>query len=171
MHRLVLGIIGLVLMALPVQAKRLDVGRLKVPAVLTPGTIVVDTVGNKLFYKLPNGTVLAYTVTTGDQLNAWSGEVIVAKKAVWPDWSPTTEMLKQRPWLPKAMAGGPGNPLGARALYLYDGTRDTRNRIHGTSEPWSIGLNISSGCIRMRDEDVEELYELVPIGTKVIVLK
>jgi lipoprotein-anchoring transpeptidase ErfK/SrfK len=93
----------------------------------------------------------------------------VGRKGVWPNWSPTTTMVSLKPNLPRYMAGGVGNPLGARALYLYQGDRDILFRIHGTNEPWSIGEAVSSGCIRMLNEDIHDLYSRVPVGTTVMV--
>lgn len=135
-----------------------------------PGTVVVDTGARYLYLVLPDGKAQRYGVGVGREGFGWSGRVAVGRKAEWPSWTPPAEMRKRQPNLPIQMAGGPNNPLGARALYLYDGGRDTLYRIHGSNEPWTIGRRVSSGCIRMRNEDVIELYSRVPIGAKVVVL-
>ena len=135
-----------------------------------PGTIVVDTGARYLYYVLPDGKAQRYGVGVGREGFGWSGRVRVGRKAEWPTWTPPAEMRKRQPYLPVSMPGGPDNPLGARALYLYDGGRDTLFRIHGSNEPWTIGHRVSSGCIRMRNEDVIELYGRVPVGARVVVL-
>ena len=138
-----------------------------------PGTIVVDTTEKFLYFVLPNKKAIRYGVATGDEAFGWTGEAVMQRKAEWPRWTPPKEMLERWPHLlPRAggMEGGPENPLGARALYLYQGGKDTLYRIHGTNEPWSIGQNVSSGCIRMINDDVIDLYSRVKIGAKVIVL-
>ena len=137
-----------------------------------PGTIVVDTGSKFLYYVLKDGLAVRYGIGVGKEGYGWSGVVKVGRKAEWPTWTPPAAMIKRRPELVKyanGMPGGQDNPLGARALYLYDGGRDTMFRIHGTNEPWSIGLNVSSGCIRMLNEHVTELYRMAKVGTKVIV--
>ena len=115
-----------------------------------------------------------YGVGVGREGFGWSGTVRVGAMAEWPTWTPPAEMIQRRPELvtyaETGMAGGPDNPLGARAMYLFDGGRDTMYRIHGTNEPWSIGQNVSSGCIRMLNEDVSDLYSMVQVGAKVIVM-
>jgi len=111
-----------------------------------------------------------YGVGTGREGFSWNGNAQVARKSEWPDWHPPKEMLLRQPELPEVMPGGPDNPLGSRALYLYDGNRDTLFRIHGTKEPWTIGTNVSSGCIRMLNEEVADLYLRTPVGTRVVVL-
>ena len=131
-----------------------------------PGTIIVDTPNTYLYYVLGNGQAIRYGIGVGRDGFTWSGVKQVAKKAEWPDWIPPAEMLARRPDLPRHMAGGPANPLGARALYLGS----SLYRIHGTNEPNTIGRNVSSGCIRMMNEDVIDLYERVPVGTRVEVL-
>jgi lipoprotein-anchoring transpeptidase ErfK/SrfK len=131
-----------------------------------PGAIVIDTPHRFLFLVKPNGKALRYGIGVGRPGFAWSGVKRITRKSEWPDWTPPPEMLERRPDLPRRMAGGPGNPLGARALYLGS----SLYRIHGTNEPSTIGRNVSSGCIRMMNEDVIDLYERVPVGTKVIVL-
>ncbi len=130
------------------------------------GTIVVDTPDRFLFLVEPNGKALRYGIGVGRPGFEWSGVKRISRKSEWPDWTPPAQMLLRRPDLPRHMAGGPDNPLGARALYLGS----SLYRIHGTNEPSTIGHNVSSGCIRMMNEDVIDLYERVPVGTKVIVL-
>jgi lipoprotein-anchoring transpeptidase ErfK/SrfK len=131
-----------------------------------PGTLVVDTPDKFLFLVEPDGKALRYGIGVGRPGFTWSGVNRISRKAEWPDWTPPAEMVVRRPDLPRHMAGGPGNPLGARALYLGS----SLYRIHGTNEPTTIGHNVSSGCIRMMNEDVIDLYGRVPVGTKVIVL-
>jgi lipoprotein-anchoring transpeptidase ErfK/SrfK len=131
-----------------------------------PGTLVVDTPNRFLFLVEPHGKALRYGIGVGRPGFEWSGVKRISRKSEWPDWTPPSQMLLRRPELPRHMAGGPDNPLGARALYLGS----SLYRIHGTNEPSTIGHNVSSGCIRMMNEDVIDLYERVPIGTKVIVL-
>lgn len=140
-----------------------------------PGTIVVDTRNYFLYLVLGNGQAMRYGVGVGREGFGWKGAVSVARKAEWPAWHPPAAMIAREAQrgvkLPARMEGGPGNPLGARALYLHDSKgRDTLYRIHGTSEPWTIGLSVSSGCIRMVNEDVMDLYNRVGIGAKVVVL-
>ena len=135
-----------------------------------PGTIVVDTPNKLLFLVQADGTALRYRVAVGKQGFTWRGATEVGLRAQWPSWTPPKEMLRRKPYLPRRMAGGPRNPLGARALYLFSGGRDTLFRIHGTNEPRSIGRNVSSGCIRMLNKDVMDLYEHAPVGTRVVVL-
>ncbi len=131
-----------------------------------PGTIVVDTEHKFLFLVEKGGKALRYGIGVGRQGFAWSGVEKISRKAEWPNWTPPAEMLKRRPDLPKFMAGGPENPLGARALYLGA----SLYRIHGTNEPYTIGTNVSSGCIRLMNQDVEDLYDRVGVGTKVVVM-
>ncbi|MCC2096603.1 MAG: L,D-transpeptidase [Hyphomicrobiales bacterium] len=138
-----------------------------------PGTIVVDADRHFLYVVLPGGQAMRYGVGVGRDGFGWAGIVKVGRKTKWPRWTPPADMVKRDPEAAKwasGMPGGPDNPLGARALYLYQGGRDTIYRIHGTSEPWSIGLNVSSGCIRLLNEDIEDVYNRVPVGAKVIVL-
>lgn len=138
-----------------------------------PGTIIVDPARRFLFLVLENGSAVRYGVGVGRQGFAWSGEAVIAMKRRWPRWIPPEEMTfrdaKAAEWN-NGMPGGPGNPLGARALYLFSNGQDTLYRIHGTNEPSSIGKAMSSGCIRMLNEDVADLFERVPKGSKVIVL-
>jgi lipoprotein-anchoring transpeptidase ErfK/SrfK len=131
-----------------------------------PGTIVIDTPNKFLFFVEPGGRALRYGIGVGRPGFAWSGVKTISRKAEWPDWTPPPEMLLRRPDLPTHMEGGPANPLGARALYLGS----SLYRIHGTNEPYTIGTNVSSGCIRMMNQDVEDLYGRVRVGTKVIVM-
>jgi len=131
-----------------------------------PGTIVIDTPNKFLFYVEPGGRALRYGIGVGRPGFAWSGVKTISRKAEWPGWTPPPEMLLRRPDLPSHMEGGPSNPLGARALYLGS----SLYRIHGTNEPYTIGTNVSSGCIRMMNQDVEDLYTRVHVGTKVIVM-
>jgi lipoprotein-anchoring transpeptidase ErfK/SrfK len=131
-----------------------------------PGTIIIDTEGRHLYLIMGNGQALRYGVGVGRPGFEWAGVHYVSRMAEWPDWTPPSEMLQRKPELPRHMDGGPDNPLGARALYLGS----TLYRIHGSNEPWTIGHAVSSGCIRMRNEDVTDLYQRVSVGTKVIVL-
>jgi lipoprotein-anchoring transpeptidase ErfK/SrfK len=131
-----------------------------------PGTLVVDTPDKFLFLVEPHGRALRYGIGVGRPGFIWSGVKRISRKAEWPDWTPPAQMVLRRPDLPRHMAGGPENPLGARALYLGS----SLYRIHGTNEPSTIGHNVSSGCIRMMNEDVIDLYNRVPVGAKVIVL-
>ncbi|KLK93172.1 ErfK/YbiS/YcfS/YnhG family protein [Microvirga vignae] len=133
-----------------------------------PGTIIVDTKQRFLYYVLDNKKAIRYGVAVGDEAYGWTGTSRIARKAEWPDWNPPAEMKARWPHV-QFTKGGPGNPLGARALYLYEGNRDTLYRIHGTNEPEKIGLAVSSGCIRMRNIDVIDLYNRVSLNTKVIV--
>ena len=134
-----------------------------------PGTIVVDTASRKLYLVHPGGEAIQYGIGVGRLGFAWKGSATIGRKAEWPSWTPPTAMLKRRPDLPTFMEGGLDNPLGARALYLYDGGRDTLFRIHGTNEPDTIGQAVSSGCIRMMNADVIDLYSRVRTGTRVVV--
>ncbi|RUP16276.1 MAG: L,D-transpeptidase [Methylobacterium sp.] len=131
-----------------------------------PGTIVIDTAGKHLYLVQAGQRALRYGIGVGRPGFAWSGLKTVSRKAEWPDWTPPAEMLARRPDLPRHMAGGPENPLGARALYLGS----SLYRIHGTNEPNTIGQSVSSGCIRMMNDDVVDLYDRVPVGTRVEVL-
>ncbi len=135
-----------------------------------PGTITVDTANRYLYLSLANGQAMRYGIGVGRQGFTWKGRVRIGRKETWPDWTPPKEMLKRRPDLPRHMTGGEENPLGARAMYLYAGDRDTMFRIHGSNEPWTIGQAVSSGCIRMTNDDVTDLFSRVKIGTTVVVL-
>ena len=140
------------------------------PTAEKPGTIVVDTKNKYLYWIEADGKAIRYGVTVGDEAFGWTGEAKIQRKAEWPDWTPPPEMVKRWPHV-RFTKGGPDNPLGARALYLYRDGRDLGYRIHGTTEPWTIGSDVSSGCIRMLDEDVIDLYGRAPMGTKVLVLE
>jgi lipoprotein-anchoring transpeptidase ErfK/SrfK len=131
----------------------------------SPGTVIIDTPNTYLYYVLGGGQAIRYGIGVGRDGFTWSGVQSITKKAEWPDWTPPPEMIARQPYLPRQMAGGPGNPLGARALYLGG----TEYRIHGTNAPGSIGTRVSSGCIRLTNEDVSDLYSRVNVGTKVIV--
>jgi lipoprotein-anchoring transpeptidase ErfK/SrfK len=140
----------------------------------TPGTIIVDTNNKFLYFVEGKNRATRYGIGVGRDGFGWSGVVKVGRKAEWPTWTPPAEMRRREAAkgriLPAVQKGGEDNPLGARALYLYQGGRDTIFRIHGTNQPWTIGLNMSSGCIRMMNKDVEHLYARADIGTKVIVV-
>lgn len=143
------------------------------PSSENPGTIIIDTGRRRLFYILAKGRAISYGVGVGRSGFTWSGIAHVGRKAEWPVWTPPPEMIDRDPRVAEfadGMPGGPENPLGARAMYLYQGNQDTMFRIHGTREPWTIGLAVSSGCIRMLNSEVIDLYNRVKIGTKVIVL-
>ena len=131
-----------------------------------PGTIIIDTPNTHLYYVLGGGKAVRYGIGVGREGFTWSGVKSVERKTEWPDWIPPAEMLERQPYLPRFVAGGPGNPLGARAMYLAG----TMYRIHGTNQPSSIGKRVSSGCIRMLNEDVIDLYSRVQVGAKVVVL-
>jgi lipoprotein-anchoring transpeptidase ErfK/SrfK len=131
-----------------------------------PGTVIIDTGHTALYYVLGQGRAIRYGVGVGREGFTWSGVQTISRKAEWPDWHPPTEMISRQPYLPRFMAGGPGNPLGARAMYL--GT--SQYRIHGTNDPSTIGKFVSSGCIRLTNEDVTDLFSRVDVGTKVVVL-
>ena len=134
-----------------------------------PGTIVIDSDARYLYYVLPGGKAIRYGVTVGEEALAWSGVAKIGRKAEWPSWTPTPE-IKARLDVPNYVSPGPQNPMGARALYLYEGNKDTLYRIHGTNQPEYIGQAISSGCIRLTNEDVIDLYNRVKPGTVVVVL-
>jgi lipoprotein-anchoring transpeptidase ErfK/SrfK len=131
-----------------------------------PGTIIIDTPNTYLYYVLGGGQAIRYGIGVGRDGFTWSGTQSITKKAEWPNWTPPAEMIARQPYLPRFMAGGPGNPLGARAMYLGG----TIYRIHGTNAPGTIGTHVSSGCIRLTNEDVSDLYSRVNVGTRVIVL-
>jgi lipoprotein-anchoring transpeptidase ErfK/SrfK len=139
-----------------------------------PGTIIIDPQKHYLYFVLAGGKAIRYGVGVGREGFGWHGTVKVGRKAEWPTWTPPPEMVvrerKKGIILPSQMEGGMKNPLGARALYLYNGAGDTAYRIHGSNEPWTIGTAVSSGCIRMRNEDVIDLYNRVSVGTRVIVI-
>ena len=136
----------------------------------TPGTILVDTDARYLYYVLPKSQAIRYGVAVGEEALAFSGVAAVGKMAEWPDWIPTPEIQARLGPYPARVPGGPANPLGARAFYLYQGNKDTLYRIHGTNQPEYIGQAISSGCIRMSNEDVIDLFDRVRQGAAVVVL-
>jgi lipoprotein-anchoring transpeptidase ErfK/SrfK len=131
-----------------------------------PGTVIIDTGSTVLYYVLGQGRAIRYGVGVGREGFTWSGVQTITHKAEWPDWHPPAQMIARQPYLPRFMAGGPGNPLGARAMYL--GSSDYR--IHGTNDPTTIGKFVSSGCIRLTNEDVADLFSRVDVGTRVVVL-
>jgi len=135
-----------------------------------PGTILVDTDARYLYYVLPDGKAIRYGVAVGEEAMAFSGVATVGRMAEWPDWIPTREIQERLGPYPARVKGGAANPLGARALYLYESNKDTLYRIHGTNQPEYIGQAISSGCIRMTNEDVIDLFDRVKQGTTVVVL-
>jgi lipoprotein-anchoring transpeptidase ErfK/SrfK len=134
------------------------------------GTILVDTDARYLYYVLPGGKAIRYGVTVGENALAWSGVARVGRKTEWPDWIPTEDIQARLGPYPARVPGGPANPLGARGIYLFQGNKDTLYRIHGTNQPEYIGHAISSGCIRMTNEDVIDLYNRVKMGATVVVL-
>jgi lipoprotein-anchoring transpeptidase ErfK/SrfK len=131
-----------------------------------PGTVIIDTGNTALYYVLGQGQAIRYGVGVGREGFTWSGTQTISRKAEWPDWHPPVEMIARQPYLPRFMAGGPGNPLGARAMYLGS----SQYRIHGTNDPTTIGKFVSSGCIRLTNEDVADLFSRVDVGTRVVVL-
>src|SRR4051812_45919814 len=133
---------------------------------VAPGSIVVDTANTYLYFVLGDGRAIRYGIGVGREGFTWSGVEQVTRKAEWPDWPPPADMIARQPYLARFTAGGEGNPLGARAIYLGD----TMYRIHGTNAPETIGTNVSSGCIRLLNADVIDLYSRVSVGTKIIVL-
>ena len=148
---------------MPARLKRQVVGYAgREPA----GTVIIDTPNTYLYYVLGGGQAIRYGIGVGRDGFTWSGVQSITKKAEWPDWTPPPEMIARQPYLPRHMAGGPGNPLGARAMYLGG----TVYRIHGTNARETIGTHVSSGCIRLTNEDVADLYARVNLGTRVIVL-
>jgi lipoprotein-anchoring transpeptidase ErfK/SrfK len=144
-----------------------------------PGTIVIDPQNRFLYLVLGDGRAIRYGVGVGREGFGWSGTATIHDKREWPDWYPPKEMIQRQPELRRqlselqggvGMPGGPRNPLGSRAMYLWQGNKDTLYRIHGTVEPWTIGTSVSSGCIRMINQDAIDLYQRAPTGTKVVVL-
>jgi lipoprotein-anchoring transpeptidase ErfK/SrfK len=130
-----------------------------------PGTLIIDTSDRFLYLIQPNNRAMRYGIGVGRDGFQWQGLLKITRKAEWPDWTPPAEMIERQPYLPRFMAGGPGNPMGARALYLGN----TVYRIHGTNAPQTIGHAVSSGCFRLANEEIVDLYERVPVGSKVIV--
>ena len=135
-----------------------------------PGSVVVDTAGPFVYYVLPEGKAIRYGATVGEAGQAWSGVAAVGRKEEWPGWTPTADEKRRLGALPSHVEGGARNPMGARGLYLYAGGKDTLYRIHGTNQPEYIGRAISSGCIRLTNEDVIDLYTRVKVGATVVVL-
>lgn len=170
----------------PIPAVRLsDIGAQYLRTVVTygtseaPGTIVIDPRNHFLYFIQGGGRAIRYGVGVGREGFGWSGVATIHDKQEWPDWYPPKEMLARQPELKREMSalegglgmpGGPGNPLGSRAMYLWQGSQDTLYRIHGTVEPWTIGKSVSSGCIRMINQDVIDLYQRAQLGAKVVVL-
>jgi len=130
-----------------------------------PGTVVVDTSERFLYLVEGNSRAIRYGIGVGRDGFQWSGTHRISRKAEWPDWTPPPEMIERQPYLPRFMAGGPGNPMGARALYIGS----TVYRLHGTNQPQTIGHAVSSGCFRLVNPDIIDLYERVPVGTKIVV--
>ena len=155
----------------PPEAFRMQVVRFRTAE--KPGTIIIDGNQHYLYLVQLGGQAIRYGIGVGRDGFGWAGIVRVGRMAEWPTWTPPAEMVerdeKARKWA-GGMPGGPDNPLGARALYLYEGDEDTIYRIHGTPEPWTIGLDVSSGCIRMRNDDITDLHSRIEVGAKVIVL-
>jgi lipoprotein-anchoring transpeptidase ErfK/SrfK len=138
-----------------------------------PGTIVVDTPDKFLYLVLGDGKAMRYGIGVGREGYSWAGKARVGAKRSWPTWTPPAEMIDRQPELEKyrnGQAPGLGNPLGARALYIFEGNRDTLYRLHGTNEPWSIGKAVSSGCIRLFNQDIIDLYGRVPVGAPIVVI-
>jgi lipoprotein-anchoring transpeptidase ErfK/SrfK len=139
-----------------------------------PGTIVIDPPNRFLYLVETEVSARRYGVGVGRAALAWSGEAVIGRKAKWPSWKPTANMIRRQPGryarYARGVRGGPSNPLGARALYLYQEGRDTMYRIHGTTEPWTVGQAVSNGCVRLLNEHVVDLYERVAVGAPVIVL-
>ena len=138
-----------------------------------PGTIVVNTSERYLYHVEDGGTATRYGVAVGEAGLSLKGEATIGRKAEWPSWTPTASMIARKPHLQEyagGVEGGLHNPLGAAALYLYRGNRDTLYRLHGTNEPWSIGKAVSSGCVRLTNDDIVQLYEQTPIGARVVII-
>ena len=149
-----------------VLAERLRRAVVAVDTTEAPGTVIIDTGNTVLYYVVGPGRAIRYGVGVGREGFTWSGVQTISRKAEWPDWHPPAQMIARQPYLPRFMAGGPGNPLGARAMYLGN----SEYRIHGTNDPSTIGKFVSSGCIRLTNEDVADLFSRVDVGTKVVVL-
>ncbi|MBD8686738.1 MULTISPECIES: L,D-transpeptidase [Rhizobium/Agrobacterium group] len=163
--------------AMPLDKISPELRRQEVAYVTThpAGTVVVDTPARRLYYIMGNGRAMRYGVGVGRQGLALKGDAYVGRKAEWPSWTPTANMIRREPERNRkyagGMPGGPNNPLGARAIYLYRGGNDTMFRLHGTNQPQSIGHAMSSGCIRMLNHDIVDLYERVPVGARIVVLQ
>lgn len=138
-----------------------------------PGTIVVNTRERYLYFVEGGGLATRYGVAVGEEGLTFKGEATVGRKAEWPSWTPTASMISRKPHLAQyagGVEGGPNNPLGARALYLYQGGQDTMFRLHGTNEPWSIGHAVSNGCVRLTNDDIINLYNRTPVGARVLII-
>ncbi|OCJ07899.1 oxidoreductase [Rhizobium sp. AC44/96] len=138
-----------------------------------PGTIVVNTSERFLYLVEPGGRATRYACAVGEEGLSYKGRATIGRKAEWPSWTPTASMIERKPRLAQyagGVPGGPNNPLGAAALYLYRGSEDTKFRLHGTNEPWLIGQAVSNGCIRLTNEDIVDLYSRIPVGTPVLVV-
>lgn len=147
--------------------------RVRYEGIERPGTIVVDISDRYLYAVEDGGWATRYGVAVGEEGLTFKGKATVGDKAQWPSWTPTASMIRRKPHLAQYASGVPGgenNPLGARALYLYQGGRDTRFRLHGTNEPWLIGSAVSNGCIRLTNDDIIDLYDRTPVGTAVLVI-
>jgi lipoprotein-anchoring transpeptidase ErfK/SrfK len=160
----------------PAEEERIPIARYQIPDPTgePPGTIVIDTTARNLYFVLPGKQAIQYRVATGAEAYGWTGQATIGHMTEWPTWMPTASIMQRWPEFQAYRAHGPlagayDNPLSARALYLYQGNRDTLYRIHGTNEPSEIGQSVSSGCIRMRDLDVIDLYNRVHVGTRVVV--
>ncbi len=151
----------------PTQSTRIV---MRDPTEAKPGTVTIDTKNRWLYLSLDGGQAMRYDIGVGREGFEWSGTAYIARRAEWPSWTPPAAMLRRRPDIPHFMRGGIENPLGARAMYLYNGKGDTGFRIHGTNEPDTIGQAVSSGCIRLLNADVIDLYNRVHVGAKVVVL-
>jgi lipoprotein-anchoring transpeptidase ErfK/SrfK len=147
--------------------------RVQYDAGYAPGTIVVDTGQRYLYLVEVEGEAMRYGVGVGEAGRTLKGRATIGRKEEWPSWTPTANMMRRKPRLVQyagGVGGGPNNPLGARALYLYRGGKDTMFRLHGTNEPWTIGQAVSSGCVRLTNQDIVDLYERVPVGASVMVI-
>lgn len=166
------GPLSFVSTAHPTVDRRFSRQRVKYSGSEPPGTIAVDVSQRFLYAVETDGWATRYGVGVGEQGLSFKGTATVGRKAEWPSWTPTASMMKRKPRLVQyagGVPGGPNNPLGARALYLYQGGRDTHFRVHGTDEPWTIGTEVSNGCIRLINDDIIDLYDRTPLGTTVVV--
>jgi lipoprotein-anchoring transpeptidase ErfK/SrfK len=157
----------------PIVHPKLRKTRVPYPSSEKPGTIIINTRERFLYAVEGDGWATRYGVAVGEENLTFRGTATVGHKATWPAWTPTSDMIKRKPRLAKyagGVPGGPDNPLGARALYLYQGRQDTMFRVHGTNEPWLIGTAVSNGCIRLTNENIIDLYDRTPLGTKVMVV-
>jgi len=157
----------------PIVHPTLEKTRVAYPTSEKPGTIIINTKERLLYAVEGDGYATRYGVAVGEENLTFRGTATVGRKAVWPAWTPTADMIERKPRLAQyagGVPGGPNNPLGARALYLYQGGRDTMFRVHGTNEPWLIGTAVSNGCIRLTNENIIDLYDRTALGTKVMVI-